>query len=161
MTRDARYLALELRPPELDDVGFVSAIQTYVAQWSARYGIRAEVAVTGLADGGPLPSEVSSVLYRIAQEALTNAAKHADARQVSVLLDKPDGEVRLVVEDDGRGFDAEAAVERARREGRLGLAGMRERATLAGGTLAIESEPGSGTTVYVRVPVAHEAGDAS
>jgi PAS domain S-box-containing protein len=154
MTRDARYLALELRPPELDDVGLESALQTYAAQWSARYGVEAEVAVTGGSAGCPLPGDVGTALYRIAQEALTNVARHAEARHVTVQLDVLAEEIRLIIEDDGRGFDPEAAA-RARRERRLGLAGMRERASLAAGSLEIESSPErGGTTVYVRVSVA-------
>ena len=152
MTADVRYLALELRPPELDDLGLESALETYAAERSARYGVAAEVAVTGLRGRAVAPG-VASAVYRIAQEALTNVAKHAGATQVSVLVDQPDGEVRLIVEDDGRGFDPEATAARVRAERRLGLAGMRERAALAGGTVVIESSPGDGTTVYVRLPV--------
>jgi signal transduction histidine kinase len=152
MTRDARYLALELRPPELDDVGLESALHTYVTQWAARYGIEVELEVAGLA-GRRLPGEVGTTLYRIVQEALTNVAKHADASQVSVIVEQPDDVVRLIVEDDGCGFDVEATRARARAERRLGLAGMRERAGLAGGQVTVESTPGDGTTVYVRLPV--------
>ena len=153
LTRDARYLSLELRPPELDDVGFESALQTYVEQWTKRYGVEGEIEITGLASGQPLPTEVSTALYRITQEALTNVAKHAGASQVSVVVEKPDHEVRLIVEDNGRGFDLEGASQRIRAERRLGLASMRERAALVGGTLDVESSPGRGTTVYVRVPL--------
>lgn len=149
----ARAIALELRPPELDDVGLESALETYVAEWSARYGITAEIAVTGLGAEQPMPMDVSSALYRIAQEALTNVAKHAGASQVSVVIERPDGEVRLIVEDDGHGFDMPATGERARTERRLGLSGMRERAGLVGGTLEIESSPGTGTAIFVRLPL--------
>ena len=100
-----------------------------------------------------VPSDVGSALYRITQEALTNVARHAGATQVSVILEKPDGEVQLLVEDDGCGFDLNAVAARIRSERRLGLAGMRERAALVGGTVAIESSPGVGTTLLVRVPV--------
>jgi len=156
MSRDTRYLALELRPPELDDVGLESALDTYVRQWSERYGVAAELAVTGPAVGRALPGDVSSAIYRIVQEALTNVAKHAAARQVSVVLDESEGDVRVIVEDDGRGFDLEATVARARAERRLGLAGMRERAELVRGTLEVESSDGVGTTVYLRVPLPGE-----
>lgn len=153
MARDTRYLALELRPPELDDVGLDSALQTYATQWSTRYGVEAEVAITGSAAGRPLPDDVATALYRIAQEALTNAARHAEARHVTLQLDVVAGEVRLIVEDDGRGFDPSASL-RARHERRLGLAGMRERASLVGGGLQVESSPErGGTTLYVRVPL--------
>ncbi|WP_284351419.1 PAS domain-containing sensor histidine kinase [Roseisolibacter agri] len=152
MTRDARSLALELRPPELDDVGLASALATYVRDWGERHGVAAELAVLGAVDDD-VPAEAGSALYRIVQEALTNVARHAQASQVSVILEKPNGEVRLLVEDDGRGFDADDTAVRVRAERRLGMAGMRERAALAGGTLAIESSPGAGTTLLVRIPM--------
>ncbi len=153
MTRDARCLALELRPPELDDVGLESALATYVDQWSARFSVNAEVSVTGVDAHRPLPGEVSTAIYRIVQEALTNVAKHAGATQVSVLVDQPGGEVRLIVEDNGRGFDVDTTRETARRERRLGLAGMEERVALGGGTFTIESSPRGGTAIYVRLPM--------
>ena len=153
MTAGARSLALELRPPELDDLGLESALETYVAEWGARYGVAADLAITGALRDRPLPADVGSTLYRVVQEALTNVAKHAGARQVSVVVEKPDGEVRLIVEDDGRGFDVEATATRTRTARRLGLAGMRERAALVGGSVAIESTPGAGTTLYVRLPL--------
>ena len=153
MTRDARYLALELRPPELDDVGLESAVASYVEQWRTRYGVDAELAITGASAERPLPPELGTAIYRIVQEALTNVARHAKARQVSVMLGKEESEVRLIVEDDGRGFDLDATMELARRQRRLGLAGMRERAALVGGILEVETRPGSGTTIYVRMPL--------
>jgi two-component system sensor histidine kinase NreB len=98
---------------------------------------------------------VETVVYRVVQEALTNAAKYAVSAghtNVSVTLQRVGSDIQAVVEDDGPGFDPEEAI----RKGRLGIAGMREPAELAGGTLEIESEPGSGTAVFLRVPVAEE-----
>ena len=95
---------------------------------------------------------MASALYRITQEALTNVAKHANATQVSVVVDQPDGEVKLIIEDNGRGFDVEQTTAGSRRAGRFGLAGMQERAALVVGTVIVESTPGGGTTVYARVP---------
>lgn len=153
MTRDARYLALELRPPELDDVGLGSALETYVHQWRARYGVEAEFEVLGDRDDRSVPVDVSTAVYRIAQEALTNVAKHAGARHVTVLLDRGGPHLRLVVEDDGRGFEYDAAARQAKRDRRLGLAGMQERGALVGGRLQIETGAGRGTTIYLDVPV--------
>jgi signal transduction histidine kinase len=76
---------------------------------------------------------------------------------VSVLVDQPDGEVRLIIEDNGRGFDVEASAARARSERRLGLAGMQERAALVGGAVTVESTPGRGTTLYARLPIREHA----
>jgi signal transduction histidine kinase len=152
LTRDARHLALELRPPELDDVGLESALDTYLQQWRHRYGVVVDLQSVVSPAAPPVPTHVGTAVYRIAQEALTNVAKHARATAVNVMLDRRDGEVRLVVEDDGVGFDLAATESRARRERRLGLASMRERATLAGGTLEVESAPGRGTTLYAVMP---------
>jgi signal transduction histidine kinase len=154
MTRDARSLALELRPLELDDVGLAHALSTYVDEWAARFGVAAEVVVTAAdrAARDALPADVGSALYRITQEALTNVAKHAGATHVSVVLEHADREVRLVIEDDGRGFDVATERARARRDRRLGLAGIEERATLVGGTVMVESTPGAGTALFVRLP---------
>jgi signal transduction histidine kinase len=152
MTTSARHLALELRPPELDDTGFENALDSYSAEWSTRFSVPSEVVIVGERDRA-LPSDVSSALYRIAQEALTNVAKHAKAASVSVIVEKLPAEVRLIIEDDGVGCDMEAAQARARRERRLGLAGIHERASILGGSAQIESSPGRGTTVFVRVPL--------
>jgi signal transduction histidine kinase len=94
--------------------------------------------------------EVETHLYRVAQEALNNVVKHASARHVSVVLERHDDRLVLIIEDDGRGFDVDA---RAEPHGRgLGLVGMRERAEIIGGSLEIESTPGKGTTIFLQVP---------
>ncbi|MGO8697267.1 MAG: sensor histidine kinase [Limisphaerales bacterium] len=97
-----------------------------------------------------LPPELA--LYRIAQEALTNIARHAQAKRVSVLLERRAGCISLIVEDDGQGFNAPAEGAFVC-PGRLGLLGMQERVQLAGGTLTIESAPGAGVTLFVRLPL--------
>jgi two-component system CheB/CheR fusion protein len=152
IARDARYLALELRPPELDDVGLASAVETYVAEWSRRFGVKADMALSGFDGPATIRGDVGTAIYRVVQEALTNVAKHARARQVSVTLERSGGEVRVTVEDDGRGFDVDSALARAHTERRLGLAGIQERATLANGSAQVESSIGGGTSVFVRVP---------
>jgi PAS domain S-box-containing protein len=154
MTVGTRSIALALRPPELDDAGLEDALATYVNEWAERYGVSAETVATGFDDDRGVPADIASALYRIAQEALNNVAKHARATQVSVIVDRSDDAVRLIVEDDGTGFDVEAVRDPARRERRLGLAGMQERASLGGGSLVIESSPGAGTTLYVVFPTA-------
>ncbi|MGB9775987.1 MAG: ATP-binding protein [Anaerolineae bacterium] len=148
---EVHNLALELRPSVLDDLGLVPALARYVQSCRARFGLEADLEVVGMGTAR-LSSEVETAIYRIAQEAVTNAARHARARHVSVVLERRGNRVVLLVEDDGQGFDVEAVRER----GRLGLYGMEERATLVGGHLRVESRPGAGTTVVVEVPV--EAG---
>ncbi|HWS89918.1 MAG TPA: PAS domain S-box protein [Pyrinomonadaceae bacterium] len=152
------FLAWELRPTALDDLGLTAALANFVKEWSGHYGISAEAHVTGFGSGElRLPPETETCLYRITQEALNNVYKHAQAARVSVILERREGDAVIVIEDDGVGFDADEA---ARWEGDrgLGLVGMRERAALLGGSVEIESEPGKGTTVFARVPAARKPG---
>jgi PAS domain S-box-containing protein len=146
---DIDHLAWELRPTALDDLGLIEALNDYVRTWSKHFGVQVELQTSGAA-GGRLPAHIETVLYRIAQEALNNVAKHAAARAVELILEQRAEHVSLIIEDDGIGFDSEAAI--ADPPG-LGLVGMRERAAFAGGTLEIESRPGGGTSVFVRVPL--------
>jgi signal transduction histidine kinase len=145
--QDVRSLAVELRPSALDDFGLVPALERLVAVFGERSGLRATLEAS-LPDER-LPPEVETVLYRFVQEGLTNVVKHAGATSVGVVLGRRDGGVGAIVEDDGGGFAADQV-----REGALGLVGMRERLALLGGTLAIESTPGSGTALVAFVPLA-------
>jgi len=97
-------------------------------------------------------SEVETALYRVTQEGLNNIAKHAGATRASLVLERRNGLLIAILEDDGRGFDVDAALASSARSRRLGLRGMRERVALLGGELEIESSPGQGTTLFVRVP---------
>jgi two-component system, NarL family, sensor histidine kinase UhpB len=142
-------------------VGLESALHTYVDDWTARYGVRAELNVNGVAADMAVPPDVGTAIYRIVQEALTNVAKHADATHVSVIVEKQTDGLRLIVEDNGRGFDIPTANERMRNGRRLGMASIRERAALVGGTLEVESSPQQGTAIYVRVPLATDTTDRS
>jgi signal transduction histidine kinase len=145
--RDVRSLAVELRPAALDDFGLVPALERLAGTFSERTGIRATVAAT-LGDAR-LPPETETVVYRLVQEALTNVVKHAAASEVGIVLTRRDGGVSALVEDDGQGFAASDIRSEA-----LGLLGMRERLALLGGTLAIESAPGEGTSVIAYLPLA-------
>ena len=150
--REVHDLALELRPSVLDDLGLLAALRHLNKEYQDRFHIPVDLAVLGL-DDGRLPSEMETALYRIVQEALTNIARHAQAENVSVLLERRDASVMLIVEDDGQGFDVTECVGFIDRAARLGLYGMRERAALLEGTLTIESTPGTGTTIFVEVPL--------
>jgi two-component system sensor histidine kinase UhpB len=137
-------LARQLRPTALDDLGLAAAIGGQVEQL-ARGEIEAQLAVDG--DFSDLGDDAQLVVYRVAQEALNNAARHSDAEHVEVRLRRSeDGGVVLEVTDDGRGFAFDES------ERGLGIGGMRERALLVGGELTIESRPGAGTTVRLEVP---------
>jgi PAS domain S-box-containing protein len=147
--RELRDLAL--RPTALDDLGLPAALQSAVEEWSRRAGVEADFHTAGL-EGRRLPGQVETALYRVVLEVLSNVLKHARARHVSVLLERRDNHAVAIVEDDGAGFDTEAALARPP-AGRLGLLSMRERLALVGGTLEVESAPGAGTTVFARVPL--------
>ena len=146
------FLAWELRPATLDEFGLASTISIFIAQWSKQFGITVEFHTVGL-DHERLGSEAEINLYRITQEALNNISKHAQAGRVGVVLERRAGQAILMAEDDGIGFDPQQGGRSGAAEKGLGLVGMRERATLIGGILEIESSPGGGTTILVRVPV--------
>ena len=148
--RDVDGIAWDLRPASLDDMGLDAALQAMVRDWSATRGVRGELHVSTILDGR-LPPDMESHLYRIVQEALNNVAKHAGASRASVLLRRTSGDVEVIVEDDGRGFDVESIT--TSREGGMGLTGIQERASLMGGHLEVESTPGAGTTLFVRIPL--------
>src|SRR4051812_21058481 len=154
LDRDVEQLVWQMRPTALDDLGLRAALTNYVHEWSGRHGVAAEVHTSGLLDDR-LASEVETALYRIAQEALNNVAKHANAQRVEVLLERRADCVLLVVEDDGVGFDGSQPV--AGRHG-FGLVGMQERAALVGASLDVDTTPGRGTTILVRMAMTpHEA----
>lgn len=144
-------LALELRPSVLDDLGLVAALKRYVKDFATDFGLDADFEVVGLEERRLTP-QVKTTLYRIVQEALTNVARHAEASQVSVLLEQRRGSMIAIVEDDGRGFDVEGVLTSGQLK-RLGLHGMQERASLVGGRLTVESTPGIGTTVFIEIPL--------
>jgi PAS domain S-box-containing protein len=147
LDRDVDHLVWELRPTALDDLGLRAALANYVQDWSSRVGISAKLHTSGLLDDR-LPSDAETALYRIAQEALTNVAKHARAENVDIILERRADNVLLIIEDDGVGFDPAAAEGTGQG---FGLLGMHERAGLVGAMLEIESSVGKGTTVLVRM----------
>ncbi|RDI74328.1 GAF domain [Gaiella occulta] len=144
--QDVRRLAVELRPSALDDFGLVPALRR-LGQ-TVREGSRLDVQVEARLGDERLEPELETAVYRIVQEALTNAVKHADAHHVSVVLTRKNEMVSVVIEDDGRGFEPAAP-----RGGGLGLLGMRERVELLDGTLSVESAPGAGTTLLLGLPI--------
>jgi len=152
LDRALHFVASELHPAALD-LGIAVAMEQFVREWSANFGVNAEFHAAGI-ERDTLAPHIATHVFRIAQEALHNVAKHATARQVTVLLERRHDDVVLVVEDNGRGFDLESA--RNRGEG-LGLLSMRERAQIVGGSFEVDSRPGNGTSIFVHVP----AGDGT
>jgi PAS domain S-box-containing protein len=170
VARKAHRLAFTLRPTALDDIGLMGALRNYAEEWSRWSGLPVEILSTGMGGAdedraGRVPPEIETTIYRVTQEALTNIMRHAatgggpdgetaGASRVGILVQKSASAILTVIEDDGPGFDVEATLNLPPARRRLGLFGMQERARLAGGTLNIESAPGAGTTVYLRLPLA-------
>jgi two-component system sensor histidine kinase UhpB len=147
--RRIRDVMAELRPPLLDQYGLVTALHA----WAGAFAQRTGIAARGSAERSELRASaaVETALFRIAQEALNNIAKHAAARNVEICVEPADGGRRLTVRDDGRGFDV-AALEAPGRPPSWGMITMRERAQAVGGSLRVESAPGRGTSVIADIP---------
>jgi two-component system, NarL family, sensor histidine kinase UhpB len=146
---ELRRLSHELRPTILDDLGLVPALQ-FLAEGVSKRTNQAIFLHASLKDR--LPTTVEIALYRIVQEALKNAAKHSQARNVHIKVDRSAGLVRCSVRDDGTGFDVPAVLGR-KGDGGLGLLGMQERLNAMGGSLHIQSSPGQGTSLLINVPL--------
>lgn len=152
---ELRDLIANLRPSLLDDLGLAAALQSQVNDFERRLAnserpIRARMHVSGAPYR--LSPDVENIAYRIAQEALTNVAKHAQARQVDVTLRYDDDCLRLTVHDDGVGFDSASVMDQTGQRRAWGLLGIQERVALAGGKFNIHAEPGSGATIEVCLP---------
>lgn len=150
---EVHHLARELRPSVLDDMGLVPALERYIRDYTQKYGTEADFHTTGF-EGQRVSGPAEVALYRMIQEALTNAAKYAKAQSISVLLNWRENWVTAIIEDDGVGFDPENVTSNPSHG--LGLFGMQERASLLGGSLKIESGPGAGTTVFIKIPAKAE-----
>jgi signal transduction histidine kinase len=144
--KSVRRISSELRPSLLDDLGLIAAIEWHLKEFEKRAGIK----VKFYADEPELslPEETRTGLFRIFQESLTNVARHANAKKVSVSLKRKGGEIVLSIEDDGNGFDKMKVADKKT----LGILGMEERSSMMGGKYQINSIPGEGTIVEVSVP---------
>lgn len=151
--REARHVVADLRPPALDDFGLVTAIQQQVEELRAEdYKISYEQTLGDVR----LPVEVETALFRVAQEALTNARKHAHSARVQISLERLEGVIRLQVQDWGRGFQPAGMTSDGGQGRRVGLSSMRERVVLLGGDFKIRSEPGAGTLIVAQIPLPEE-----
>ncbi|HEX6729523.1 MAG TPA: CheR family methyltransferase, partial [Pyrinomonadaceae bacterium] len=151
---DVDFLAWELRPVLLDDLGLSEALRVYITQWSRHVKLPADFHTTGF-ENERLQPLVENHLYRITQEALNNVAKHSEASKVDILLERRDQHAVLIVEDNGRGFSAGEVNDGSET---FGLTGIYERAALLGGSCEIESSPEKGTTIFIRVPTENTGG---
>jgi two-component system sensor histidine kinase UhpB len=158
VAEEARLLVRSLRPAALDDLGLAAALARLLDDFQQTHGIVIDAYMPGLAEDR-LPPAVETALYRILQEALTNTARHARAGHVSIVLERKPAFVRLIVEDDGVGFDP-PTTSAAPAGGGFGLLSIQERVRLLRGAVTIESLPGSGTTLCVQVPLTeHDHGE--
>jgi signal transduction histidine kinase len=144
---ELRRIVAALSPSVLERLGLESALRQLTVR--ARKVHPAEVRVRISVPSEPLPMQIQEVIYRVAQECLQNIARHSQATHVNLLLQPADKSIRLSVTDNGAGFNAETVASKPMS---FGLAGMRERAALLGGTLAVRSRPGKGTTVALKLP---------
>ncbi len=149
---DVDFLSWELRPVSLDRLPLVTALSDFVLEWSKHFNIPAEFHTSDM-EIGRFPENIETNLYRIAQEALNNIYKHAQATLVDVIFERRDDHVMLIIEDNGQGFDMNKVAVQGGEEKGMGLVGMRERVALIGGTLEVESRSGDGTTIIVRAPL--------
>jgi signal transduction histidine kinase len=151
MGKTLHRIAWELRPPSIDELGLRKALASYIADWSEQCGTEVDFHCddTSLDD---VPNEIATTVFRVVQEGLTNIVKHAQRpSDVSVVIRRPDATLQVIVEDNGCGFDVGALGAKAGNHHGLGLDGMRERLSLVGGTLDVESAIGVGTTIFARI----------
>jgi signal transduction histidine kinase len=142
--------ARELRPAALDDLGLIPALHSFMKRFTRQTGVH--IRFRAFAGAEQLDSARRTVLYRVAQEALNNVGRHAQASQVEVSLQRLPQSVRLCIKDNGKAFVVERVLD-ARKYQRLGLLGMRERVEMVGGSFSVESAPGKGTTIRAQIPL--------
>lgn len=142
--------ARELRPTVLDDLGLIPALQSFLKGYMEDTGIR--VTLTVFAGIEHSDSDTRTVLYRIAQEALANVARHSKASHAAVSIQQAKGVICMEIKDEGQGFEVDGTTQAKTKNNRLGLLGMRERVEMVGGTFCVESASGAGTTVRVEIP---------
>jgi signal transduction histidine kinase len=147
----AEIFAAELRPAVLDDLGLIPALHSFLKSFTARTNVRTRL--TAFAGVEKLDTAKRTGLFRVAQEAFTNVARHAQASRVKVSIQRLLDAARMEIKDDGRSFQVEHVL-RGRGSEHLGLLGMRERVEMVGGTFCVESAPGQGTTIRVEIPFA-------
>lgn len=153
--RSLHEMIRALRPVVLEQLGLIPAIETLVTDMRERWGLQCRLMVKRKEFRTSFGAAMEDALYRVAQELLTNVARHADARSVTITLGRADAWVYLTVQDDGKGF----RVASVRRKGRYGLRGVRERAEMLGGKVEIRSAPGKGTCVTMRIPMGLDTSD--
>lgn len=153
IAKDIHRAAVELRPASLDTLGLAEACKTFLAEWQSRTSIPVSITVRGL-DDTRLPALIETTVYRILLELFTNIACHAEAKSVRASIIKDPNLLRMIIEDDGKGFDFSTLPQDDRH---LGLMGIRERLELVSGRMVIESLPGDGTSTFIRIPLEQDS----
>ncbi|MBK8027227.1 MAG: GAF domain-containing sensor histidine kinase [Chloroflexi bacterium] len=151
---EVRRLAADLRPAALDDLGLISALESYIYNYAAKSGLTVDFLPHGM-ESGRLPHDIEIVLYRVIQESLTNILRHAGAERVQVAIERKREQIQLSIIDDGRGFDVAHVL--AGKERGLGLLGMQERIELLGGKFSLHSTIGMGTQIEVELTLPDHA----
>jgi two-component system sensor histidine kinase DegS len=149
--QEVRRFGQDLRPPMLDDLGLLATLRWLVSELKEQFGIAADVTVSG--NERRFSEETELTIFRIVQEALRNVWRHSQATKAEVIVEFDEGRTRITVKDNGEGFVLPHSIGDIARDGKLGLAGMQERARLLGGELKIESQPGKGTSITVEAPI--------
>jgi two-component system sensor histidine kinase DegS len=149
--KGVRRLSQDLRPAALDRLGLLPAVEWLASEVTEYSGISTKVNMVG--EGRRLPEEVEIALFRITQEALRNVWRHSGATSAGITVEFDESKIRIVVSDNGKGFELPEKIGDLAKSGRLGLAGMQERAQLIGGTLTAKSEAAKGTSITVEIPV--------
>jgi signal transduction histidine kinase len=147
--REIRDMAVELRPPVLDDLGLIPAIEKYVERINTRYGLDIYLDTKEIVN--KIDGQIAVALYRIVQEGINNIIKHSGAMKVKVIVQEQPDEILLTIADDGRGISS-ADLQKAQKENRLGIYGMSERAELLGGRFSIGTYEEGGTVLNISIP---------
>lgn len=150
--RECKRIQMDLRPSMIDDLGLLPTLSWFCKRFETIYS-HIQAKLTMLIEEAEIPSVLKIIIYRITQEAMNNIAKHSEANVACLSLEKMDRKVKLIIQDDGRGFDVEKAISQEKSKRGLGLSSMKERAELSGGFFAIESAAEKGTTISVSWPV--------
>lgn len=148
--KEIRKIIYDLRPMALDDLGFIPALKRYVNQLQEE--VDGDIDLVILGEEGNIPRHLDTILFRIVQEGLTNIKKHAGARNIKLKLEAGQEHINILIIDDGKGFDVEEVMAGHKITSGFGLTSMKERVGLIGGKLEIDSKPGGGTKLFVRVP---------
>jgi len=155
MIQRIREISLDLRPPLIDELGLVPALSGYLESISERTGIK--ISVSGDKELGPLPAHVPITAFRIVQEAVTNVIRHAGSCRIDVVVRRNGSGIEVSVTDDGKGFDVAETMDHSATGKAIGLLGMQERVGMVGGEIEIDSAPGAGTRIRVRLPLSEAA----